>query len=60
MCRANIRKKMFTHVPHVLLYNVESKVQGHYFIMHFLALISMFSKLDSKLDPCLSSHLLAH
>ena len=48
------KKKMFTnvHVPPVLLYNVESKVHGHNFIRHFLALISMFS----KLDPCLSPH----
>ena len=31
MCRANIRKKLSTHVPPVLLYNSESKVHGHNF-----------------------------
>ena len=37
------KKKLSTHVPPVLLYNVESKVHGHNFIRHFFALISMFS-----------------
>ena len=45
-------KKLSTYIPSVLLYNVESKVHGQNFIRHFLALFSMFS----KLDPCSSSH----